>query len=96
MVMGPEEALQKIIEKETPKIQRLEQAIDDAIQSKFEGRGQVTVSVDRIGIRRYAIDELLKKYQQAGWQRAEYVSDQRDGCYISLSKTDNSGSYFRG
>lgn len=67
-------------------VKAAEAVIDAAITKSIPGRPRVTVATSLLGSSaRELWDALRQKYIDAGWKKAEWVSDQRDGDYIDLS-----------
>lgn len=79
MAIGPQ-----IKDKETT-LKQVEVIIDKHIKASC-GASALNISTSLLPDRFSACDWhiLEKRYKAAGWKRAEYVSDQRDGDFISL------------
>lgn len=80
MALGPQNAKRR----HKQLLAAVEATIDDAIRRS--SGGVVSIAVEILGSQFSASDwpELEKRYKAAGWRRAKYVSDQRDGDYIEL------------
>jgi hypothetical protein len=65
------------------RLKKLEQVIDAAIKRSDEN--SITFNVENLPCFSSEIwSTLRKRYKSAGWKKVEFVSDQRDGDYISL------------
>ena len=91
MVIGLKQLIEKIEQFEKPKLERLEEQIDEALINRFNGE-QVTIDLKFAnGLRLLVVDGLLNKYREVGW-KAKINYDQRDGDYISF-ETEKTESY---
>lgn len=66
-------------------VKQAEKKVDECI--KNDTTGEVTIDVKLLPSRFTSRDwetELAPKYRQAGWKRADWVSDMREGDYIHL------------
>lgn len=78
MAIGPQKENKEALLKQTEAI------IDKHIKGSDGDEVLIATSLlpDRFSASDWHI--LKKRYKAAGWKRAEYVSDQRDGDYIHL------------
>jgi hypothetical protein len=87
MAIGPKELLEKVVRDEEPRLRRVEQRIDEALATGYDGRSSVAIDASLFeGIRKPALDKLITAYRQAGWT-VEYQSDQREGDFYQFSST---------
>ncbi len=87
MLITFENAIKEINKRNMPLIEKLEEIIDEAI---LNSTGKFPVNVDSkiIGLNSSIIETCLDKYRNHGWI-AKYISDQRDGDYISIHPKKN-------
>ncbi len=79
MALGPKE----ISDRRSTLIASAEQTIDSAIRGASGPR--VTVDTRLLRITRAEWDQSLRpKYLSAGWKKADWTGDQRDGDFIDL------------
>lgn len=66
-------------------IKRIEAAID-SILSNYPNSGRVVIDVSALPseFSTSYFPEIAKLYKKAGWQRVEFVSDQREGDFITF------------
>ena len=78
MALGPQKQNKEAL------LKQVEAIIDKHVKSSDGDR--VIIATSLLPDRFSAADwpTLKKRYKEAGWKRAEYVSDQRDGDFIDL------------
>jgi hypothetical protein len=85
MVIARKDAEKKLTESQEKQLADLEQRIDEKIRDTYGG-GYIIIYLDR----KETVDAKVKNrikyaYENAGWDKLEFVSDQRDGEFIRLS-----------
>jgi len=65
-------------------LKRVEAKIDSYLKRGDGGRETIAVSLMPDGFCMELWEELEPKYKAAGWRKAEYVSDQRDGDFLDF------------
>lgn len=76
MALGPQK------QKRESALRKAEAIIDKAI--KASGGERATIDASLLPITMKEWPTLKRKYKQAGWKGAVWVTDQRDGDYIDL------------
>lgn len=78
MALGPQKQNKEVL------LNQVEAIIDKHVKSSDGNR--VTIATSLLPDRFSASDwpALKRRYESAGWKRAKYVCDQRDGDYIDL------------
>lgn len=81
MAITPREAIGSKLEIEQQAIESFEKRIDDALRKSYDGRGGV--SIDPSGVSGFVREEVVKRFEKAGWD-VKYTSDQRDGDFLTF------------
>lgn len=76
----------KMTREELEDIGRLEKEIDKEIAENFQ-RGQTSVNFCLENVKPRVRNEIMKMYRGVGWN-VQYVSDQREGDYLTISEQD--------
>lgn len=91
MVVRPDDILEKVLQRERPRLEAAEHTIDETLLARYDG-GTVYVSGNVLdGIRSSASNALLAKYRTAGW-KVTHESDFRESSY-AFSRLIRQGDY---
>ncbi len=89
MALGPKKFVKKSIEEDRLTIDKLEKRIDNELEKRYSGEQFFVVETGCIC--KSVVDELKKKYLQAGWTNVEYYPREGrfgewEGGYLGILK----------
>jgi DNA-directed RNA polymerase len=85
MVVGPKE-LEKMTEDEKRALKILEEKIDIELFKDSYNENRYTVTIDGIKATRKVQKKIKEIYQNAGWRKVTFNSEQRGGDWIEFLK----------
>lgn len=81
MAIGPAQLREVNDGRDRKQLAALEEEIDLGLKAHFRGERITVVGVSGFP-RPNVMQELVRRYRDAGWTRVEFVEDQRDGAAV--------------
>jgi hypothetical protein len=84
MAIKPQQALE-LTKRELKEVAKLETKVDAEVADLFRG-GSIIVPLSCYSVQPRVIEELARRYKEAGWSSVAYSFEQHDGSRIELGR----------